>query len=144
AVIGELNTAANPMGGDLARDSGARALRQSLAALGSEVIMPQAGPGAPRTLSDLGLALQRDGTFQLDNQRLQATLTRDPAGAAAMFTAGLYGIFATGDRIARSATGSGSANSLTNSLSRYEKLSAQVTKDTATLAEKQEALRATL
>lgn len=144
AVVSELNAAANPLGGDLARDSGARALRQSLAALGSEVVMPQAAPGSPRTLSDLGLALQRDGSFRLDTQRLQATLTRDPAGTAAMFTPGLYGVYATIDRISRAATGSSNPTSLAASLTRYEKLSAQVTKDSAILAEKQEDLRANL
>ncbi len=143
-IIGELNTAANPLGGDLARDSGARALRTALSQLGSQIIMPNAADGAPRTLADLGLALERDGTFRLDTTRLEATLARDPDGAAAMFTTGLYGVYGTIDKIARDAASSVSPTSLATSISKYEKLSKQLSEDTADLAEKQETLRASL
>src|SRR5690606_7068661 len=91
-VAGELRVATDPMTGELARDSGARALQRVLPALGGPGAMPTAPAGAPRTLSDLGLAIPRAGTFRLDTERLQKTLERDPAGVAAMFTPGLYGV----------------------------------------------------
>jgi flagellar hook-associated protein 2 len=144
-VIGDLNQATNPLGGGpLVSDPGARALKRSLSALGSQVIMPNAPEGTPRTLSDLGLAIERDGTFRLDTARLQATLERDPAGAAAMFTAGLYGVYASFDKIARAAASTGDPGSLAGSIARYEKQSKQITEDSAKMADQQERLRASL
>jgi flagellar hook-associated protein 2 len=143
-VAGDLRTATDPMAGDLANDPGARSLRQSLSRLSGEVVMPNAPAGSPRTLSDLGLAIQRDGTFRLDSARLQATLERDPAGAAAMFTNGLYGVYATFDKLSRTASRAGDPGSLTGSISRYQAQSKQI-RDTATkLAEQQETLRSSL
>jgi len=151
-VIGDLNQATKPLGaggassggGPLVSDPGARALKRSLSALGSQVIMPNAPEGTPRTLSDLGLAIERDGTFRLDTARLQATLQRDPAGAAAMFTAGLYGVYASFDKIARAAASTGDPGSLAGSIARYEQQSKQITEDTTKIAEQQERLRASL
>ncbi|WP_374408706.1 flagellar filament capping protein FliD [Pelagerythrobacter sp.] len=143
-VVGDLNTATDPMGGDLSRDPGARALKRTLSGLAGMVVMPNAPEGAPRTLSDLGLAIERDGTFRLDETRLQATLERDPAGVAAMFTSGLYGVYATVDKIARSASTTGDPGSLAGSIARYQTQSTQVSDDTAKLLDQQERLRATM
>ncbi|MBC7160306.1 MAG: flagellar filament capping protein FliD [Porphyrobacter sp.] len=143
-VAEQLRTATDPLTGDLARDPGARALRRALSELAGEVIMPAAADGAPRTLADLGLATQRDGSFRLDPARLEATLASSPEGAAAMFTPGLYGIFATVDRIARNAARTGDPGSLAGSIARYQIQSSDAAKQNAALAEKQEALRASL
>jgi flagellar hook-associated protein 2 len=106
--------------------------------------MPNAAAGAPRTLSDLGLAIERDGTFRLDTAALQRTLERDPAGAAAMFTAGLYGVYATFDKLSRAASSTGDPGSLGGSIVRYQAKSADLGEAAAKLAEQQETLRATL
>lgn len=143
-VAGALRDATNPIGGDLARDPGARALLRSFSKLTSTVVMPNATGDAPRTLSDLGLAIQRDGTFRLDTTTLQRTLARDPAGAAAMFTPGLYGVYATFDKLARSAGSTGDPGSLGGSILRYQAKSADLNKTAAKLAEQQETLRASL
>lgn len=144
-VIGDLNEATDPLGGGpLVTDSGARTLKRTLSALGGQIVMPNAPEGAPRTLSDLGLAIERDGTFRLDTARLQATLDSDPAGAAAMFTTGLYGVYATFDKIARSAASASDPGSLAGSIARYEKQSKQITEDSAKMADQQERLRASL
>lgn len=143
-VIGELNAATDPMGGDLARDPGARALKRTLSGLSGMEVMPNAPEGAPRTLADLGLAIQRDGTFRLDAERLQETLARDPAGVSAMFTNGLYGIYATVDKIARDAARTGDPGSLGGSIARYQEQSAEIGEATAELADKQERLRASM
>ncbi|QYU69636.1 flagellar filament capping protein FliD [Leptolyngbya sp. 15MV] len=144
SVSSDLRAATNPLTGDLARDSGARALQRTFAGLGGEVIMPGAPEGAPRTLSDLGLAIERDGSFRLDSARLQATLARDPEAVAAMFTTGLHGVFATFDRIARAASRTGDPGSLAGSIARYQSQSQQVSADAAKLIEQQERLRASL
>lgn len=143
-IAGELNAATNPLSGDLARDPGARALKRKLSGLAGEVVMPNAAADAPRTLSDLGLAIERDGTFRLDTARLEATLARDPAGVAAMFTTGLYGVYATVDKISRSASKTGDPGSLAGSIARFQSQSTQVSDDTAKLVDQQERLRATL
>jgi flagellar hook-associated protein 2 len=143
-VVSELNVATDPMTGDLARDPGARALKRTLSELSGIEIMPNAPEGAPRTLADLGLAIQRDGTFRLDTARLDATLARDPGGVAAMFTTGLYGIYATVDRISRQASRTGDPGSLAGSIARYQSQSTDVSEETAKLADQQERLRANM
>jgi flagellar hook-associated protein 2 len=144
-IVGELYTATDPLGGGpLASDPGARALKRTLSGLGTQVIMPGVPDGTPGTLSDLGLAIERDGTYRLDTERLQETLERDPAGAAAMFTVGLYGVYATIDKIARAAATTGDPGSLAGSIARYQTQSKQVSEDSAKIAEQQENLRASL
>lgn len=141
-LMGELRTATDPLTGDLARDSGARSLRQAFAALAGTVVMPNAPPGAPRTLADLGLSTQRDGSFMLDTRRLNATLQADPQGAAAMFTTGLFGVYATFDGLARRASKTGDPGTLAGSIARYTAQKRTVSDDQAKLAERQETLRA--
>jgi flagellar hook-associated protein 2 len=143
-VAGSLRDATDPMNGDLARDSGARGLQRSFSRLATTVVMPNAATDAPRTLSDLGLSIQRDGTFRLDSAVLQRTLARDPAGAAAMFTSGLYGVYATFDKLTRSATSTGDPGSLGGSILRYQSKSTAISKASAKLAEQQETLRSNM
>ncbi|GAB5348457.1 flagellar filament capping protein FliD [Alteriqipengyuania sp. 357] len=141
-IAGELNAATDPLTGDLARDYGARALRREFSALGSKVLMPNAPEGAPRTLAELGVAIQRDGTFRLDSARLEQALTRDPEAVAAMFTPGINGVFATIDKMARNNAMSTDPGSLAGSVARYTSQSETISEDLAELAEKHEALRA--
>jgi flagellar hook-associated protein 2 len=143
-VAGDLNAATDPTSGDLSSDPGARALRRTLSGLAGQIVMPNAPDGAPSTLSDLGLAIERDGTFRLDGARLQATLDRDPAGAAAMFTTGIYGIYSTLDKISRAASLSSDPGSLGGSIARYQEKSKQISEATSKLTDQQESLRASL
>lgn len=140
----DLRSATDPLNGDLARDPGARALRQAFQQLPSTVIMPNAPDGSPRTLAELGLTTQRDGSYTLDADRLAKVLEEDPEGVAAMFTPGLYGVFATVDGMSRAASKTGDPGSLAGSISRYTKQSSDLSDDLAEIAEKQEALRASL
>jgi flagellar hook-associated protein 2 len=141
-VMSALNSATG-IGGDLANDGGARALKRSLGGLAGSIIIPGA-TGAARTLADLGLKTQRDGSFTLDTKRLDATIEADPEGVAAMFTNGIYGVFASVDKIYRSASSSTDTGSLGGSINRYTKQLKQVSEDQTDLADKQEALRARL
>ena len=61
-----------------------------------------------------------------------------------MFTTGLYGVYASIDKIARTAATTGDPGSLAGSIARYQALSEQVSEDTAKIAEQQERLRASL
>jgi flagellar hook-associated protein 2 len=143
-IVAELSQDIAPQGGDLARDSGARMLRRELSRLAGTVVMPGATGDEPRTLADLGLATERDGTFRLDGTRLAATLKRSPEGAAAMFTNGLFGVFATVDKLARTVTKANDPGTLTGSINRYNGLKTRLTDERATLTEKQEAFRVNL
>ena len=143
-VAAQLVAATNPQTGDLARDSGALALKRAMSQLGTTVIMPSAPEGTPRTLGDLGLTIQRDGTFALDSKRLAATLKADPQGAAAMFTNGLYGIYATIDALARKSNSASDPGTLAGSISRYTSQKTKITADQAKLTEQQDALRTRL
>ncbi len=141
-VVSALNSATS-LGADLANDPGARALKRSLSSLGGTTIMPNA-TGAAKTLADLGLKIQRDGTFTLDTGRLSATQAADPRGVAAMFTNGVSGVFATVDKIYRAATTTSDAYSLGSSIAGYTKKKTGLTTEKADLAEQQEKLRARL
>jgi flagellar hook-associated protein 2 len=143
-IAGEIRSATDPFTGDLSRDSGARQLKQAFSALAGTVIMPNAAPGTPRTLADLGLSTQRDGTFTLDAKRLTATLKSNPQGAAAMFTNGLFGVYATIDGMARKASKPSDPGTLAGSVGRYTQLKARLSDDQAKLVDQQDALRAQL
>lgn len=143
-ITSELRAATNPLGGDLSRDPGARALSRNLAALGSTIIMPNAPEGSPRTLAELGLAIERDGSFRFDNTKLSQALARDPAGVAAMFTTGIHGVYSTIDKLARSSSVSSDPGSLAGSIVRYQSQSQQISSDLTKLAEQQETLRASM
>lgn len=142
-IAGALKTATDPNTGELRADSGARALKSRLSQLAGTAIMPNA-TGAAKTLADLGVSTQRDGTFVLDGARLKATLAKDPDGVAAMFTTGFHGVFATVDKLYRDSTSASDPGSLGGSITRFNKQLQQTGQDKAGLAQKQEALRASL
>ena len=143
-IVGALGESANPLGGELGNDAGARALKRSLSALAGTVVMPQAAAGEPRTLADLGLVLGRDGTFRLDEARLDKALADAPAATGAMFTTGFHGVYAALDKLSRAIGNSGDPGSLGGSITRYTKAKAEIAERLSAVAEKQEALRAQL
>ena len=140
-IVGQIADVAAPIGGALGNDAGARELRRDLAGLASRIVMPAAADGEPRTLGDLGLALNRDGSFRLDNARLTRALETSPDAVAAMFTTGVSGVFATMDRFARENSLVTDPGSLGGSLRRFEMQKATSDARLATIAEQQEALR---
>ncbi len=140
-LAAQVKAATDPMGGDLSRDGGALALKRALSQLTGTIIMPGAAEGEPRTLSDLGVSIQRDGTFQLDSAKLTKALAANPTGVGAMFTNGLHGIYGTIDGLNRQMAASTNAYSLAASISRYGSEKTRVTDSLTTLADKQEALR---
>jgi len=140
-IMSEVNAATDAKTGDLARDGGATSLKRSLAALAGSTVMPTAADGSPKTLADLGLSTQRDGTYLLDTTRLTATLKADPQGVAAMFTNGLYGVYGTIDGLARKAGKASDPGTLAGSIARYTAQKRTTSEDQTTVTEKTEALR---
>jgi len=140
-ITGALAEFAAPLGGELGNDPGARALKRALATLTTQIVMPNAADGEPSTLADLGLKRTRDGNFELDNARLEATLTSNRAGASAMFTTGLFGVFATFDGMARDLSLSSNPGSLGGSIDRYNGQLDRVDERLEKIADQQDALR---
>jgi flagellar hook-associated protein 2 len=143
-IVAELDAATDALNGDLARDSGARALAFELSGLGSLEIMPNAADGSPRTLAEIGLSIERNGSFTLDTETLNEVLARDPSGVAAMFTTGINGIYSTVERISRENSLSSDPGTLAGSIARYETQAQEVSRDLEELAEKQEEFRANM
>lgn len=143
-IVGLLGQEASGIGATLSNDSGARELRRDLSALSSEVVMPSAAEGDPSTLADLGLRITREGTFELDTERLNATIEASPDGTAAMFTAGAFGVFATIDGLARENSLRSDPGSLGGSLERYQDQIERNDERLARIAEDQESLRSRL
>lgn len=143
-IVAALNLATDPQTGDLARDDGARQLRRELSSLGSRVIIPNTDEGTPATLAELGLATGRDGSFSFNAATLQAAISNNAEGVAAMFTNGLNGVYATIDKIARNAATTGNPGSLAGSVSRYTSQISKITEQNIKIADQQEAMRARL
>ena len=141
-IAGALGQAIDPKSGPLARDPGALALRRELSQLASAVLLPTAAEGTPRSLSELGLATNRDGSFRFDPALLQRALSAAPAAVTALFTPGLRGVFATIDRIARNASVVGDPGSLGGSVARYAALKTKLADDRAKLDTQLESVRA--
>jgi len=140
-VVAQLTSAMDKTSGELNNDPGARALRSALITLAGQKVMPDAAEGQPSTLADLGLKIERDGTFSLDPTRLAATLKDNPQAAGAMWTTNVNGVFATIDRISRAVSSTSSATSLGSSITRYTALQKSVADKSTALAEKQEDMR---
>lgn len=140
-ITAQVNDLAAPVGGALGNDPGARELRRNLAALAGQMVMPNAAEGEPRTLGDLGLTLNRDGTFRLDAARLNRAIDERPDAVATMFTTGVNGVFSTFDRFARANSLIGSPGTLGGSQRRFETQLAASDKRLEKIAEQQEALR---
>lgn len=143
-ITSYLREVASPLGGELGADAGARALKRELASLTSDIIMPNAASDEPRTLADLGVSVNRDGSFRFDNDRLNETLAANPSATAAMFTTGLYGIYATIDNLSRAMGAVGNPGSLAGSVQRYTSQIERNDEKLAKIAEQQERLRETM
>ncbi|MCT8001109.1 flagellar filament capping protein FliD [Sphingomonas sanguinis] len=106
--IAELNKELDPQTGDLRNDVAARTLSQSLGRLTTIKIVPgdDSSPG-PKTLADLGVGTQKDGTLKVDTVRLAQVMAQYPDAVEQMFqTSGdnLVGLSAQMNKIQLAAT----------------------------------------
>lgn len=143
-IQAEIAAAMDPKTGEISRDNGAQALRRELTNLTSRVIMPNAAEGEPATLAELGVKTNRDGSYALDTAILSKALTDNPKAVAAMFTPGLYGVYAEMDRISRNASSTTTPGSLGASIARYTNLKSELVEDRTDITEDSERLRARL
>lgn len=141
-LVTELQKAADPVNGELGGDAGARRLKRELSQLSSVVIMPNAAAGEPKTFSELGLSVNRDGTFTFDAARLNKTIAANADGTAKMFTTGLYGVYGTMDKLARAMSFKSDPGSLGGSLARYEKSKAKNTDMLSEIADQLDRVKA--
>ena len=141
ALVSEMNTDMAPSTGALFNDSGAKAMSKALGALAGKVIMPNAASGEPKTLSDLGLSIDKSGNFTLDTARLSSALSTNAAGVAAMFTKGASGVYSTFFNMVQGLTTSTDPGSLAGSVTRYTKLQTSLSDQQSQIGTLQSALR---
>ena len=134
ALVTELNTDTSASSGGLYNDSGAQSTARQLAALAGATLMPNATGGDPRTLADLGLSVNKDGSFTLDTTKLAKILSTNGTGVAAMFTKGVNGVYAKVNTMVSALTTSTDPGSLAGSVTRYTALQTTVTTQQAALA----------
>jgi flagellar hook-associated protein 2 len=144
SLMSELKTDLDPASGALAQDPATRAARSQLLQLTSATIMPNAAAGDPKTLSDLGMSIDKNGNFTLDTARLTKALTDNPKGVAAMFTTGLYGVYGTVDSLTRDLTATGQPGSLGSAIDKYTKLKSTLADQRSALVTQQDQVRSRL
>ncbi|KTW01723.1 flagellar filament capping protein FliD [Sphingomonas sanguinis] len=106
--IGELNKELDPQNGDLRSNVAARSLALSLGRLTTAKIVPgdPNSPG-PKTLADLGVGTNKDGTLKVDATRLSKVIAQYPDAVEQMFQSSgdnLIGLSAQLNSIQMSAT----------------------------------------
>ena len=131
----------NAITGPLRTDPAARQLLKSLQGITLRSLVPGAAAGTPKSLSEIGVTTNRDGTLAVSTATLAAKLASDPDAVEAMFaysangSSGLSAILKTlSTEIASPSYGLGA------STGRYTKAQTQVAKDQADLTTKSGAL----
>ncbi|RVU07841.1 flagellar hook-associated 2-like protein [Novosphingobium umbonatum] len=140
-LVTEINTDTSASTGNLYNDSGAKAAKRAFSTLVNTVIMPNAASGEPSTLADLGVTMAKDGSFTLDSSMLSSALTSNVNGVAAMFTDGIYGIYATMFNTISALTTAADPGSLAGSITAYNDLTTTLTAKKTEIATQQETLR---
>lgn len=105
-----LNKAIDPITGDLRSDPAARSLAQTMRTLTTTKLVPGDDTDlGPKTLADLGVRTEKDGTLSIDQTRLAKTLSDYPGSVEKMFQASgdnLIGLSARMNSVQLSATSS--------------------------------------
>lgn len=116
-------TAYNPTtktGGTLTGDSTVRSTINQVRDVFSSSVTE--ATGVYKTLADIGISMQRDGTLKLDTTKLQTALAADTDGVASVFAAGTTGVAQRLDKVLTNILGSdGPLASRTDSLNRQIK-----------------------
>lgn len=79
----------NAVSGPLRSDAGAREFVRRLGGITNRDLLPGAAAGEPRTLAELGVRTNRDGTLAVDAAQLQRALTQNGAAVERILTGGL-------------------------------------------------------
>ena len=144
-LLSVVKTQTDPATGPLKADTATLALQRQLARLPSTVLA-DAAPPAPRTLAEIGVATNRDGTLRVDNAQLARALTGQPAAVEALFADGSgasgHGLAAALGAIATAATGA--VTGLGASETRYARAKTDLSAAQTKASEDAEALRTRL
>ena len=136
----------NATTGSLFGDPAARTLGRSLGQLTLTQLVSGAAAGAPKTLSDIGISTNRDGTLSVNAAQLAKALAANPAGVEALFADGSGasggGLAAALAAISTSVTDATSG--LGASAERYGKQQSQISVDQSKISTQEEALRTRL
>ncbi|MEZ0244713.1 MAG: flagellar filament capping protein FliD [Sphingomonas sp.] len=87
-LLASLKTATDPITGPLKSDSAAKTLLNSLRGLSTKELIDDPDSNLVSTLSELGVATNRDGTLRVDASRLATALANDSTSAEAIFKSG--------------------------------------------------------
>ena len=85
-VLGELQKQTDPITGDLRSDTGAQNMLRGLKGLTLRNLLPGAAADTPRTLAQIGVLTNRDGTLSVNNDTLTKALASNPGALEAMFS----------------------------------------------------------
>ncbi|RSV20485.1 hypothetical protein CA236_00865 [Sphingomonas sp. ABOLG] len=85
-VFAELKKQTDPITGELRSDTGAKNMLSSLKSLSLRDLLPNAAPGTPRTLAEIGVGTNRDGTLSVSTDRLTQAINQFPGALEAMFS----------------------------------------------------------
>ncbi|HYZ47337.1 MAG TPA: flagellar filament capping protein FliD [Sphingomonas sp.] len=88
-LIGIAKTDTDASSGVLRADAGVRTFMRLLRSLTSTDLNPSGAAGEPRTLAELGVKTNRDGTLSLDSAALKQALSRNGPAVERMLTVGL-------------------------------------------------------
>lgn len=144
-VFGALAKDLNAVDGALRADPAAKTLQRSLARITTTTLVSNAPDGAPRTLADIGVTTNRDGTLSLDTTKLSKALISHADVVESMF-AQPVGAATTGNGIsalmtAISTAASSTATGLGASTSRYTSQQSDIAKQQAKITERSEAVK---
>ena len=141
-----LREATDPVSGKLARDPAALEMKRQLRNL-TLTDLTGAADGSPKTLAEIGVGTNRDGTLSVNSAQLTRALATNPAAVEAMVTDRGTGATAKGLSAALNAVSSSVTSfsfGLGASQTRYTKAQSDLTADKSKIAEAQEKLKARL
>ena len=140
-----LRTATDPKTGVLARDNGANAMMRAMQRI-TLTDLTGASDGSAKTLAEIGVATNRDGSLSVDGTRLAAALNRDPRAVEAMFADGAgasgNGLAAALNSISLNVTST--ITGIGASALRYSKAQSALTDEKERATDQQEMLRTRL
>lgn len=87
-LLTTLKAATDPITGELKGDAAAKTLLQSLRSLSTKELIPDPDSTLPSTLSELGVATNRDGSLRVDATRLASTIANHGSSVEAIFKSG--------------------------------------------------------
>ena len=144
-MTAQLNTETPARTGARRGDGGAQAMARALTALVTTQLVPAAG-NAPRTLAELGVGTNRDGTLTVNATYLATALTTYPAQVEKIFSSGVgatnNGLSAALKAIADSVTST--TTGLGASQQRYAKLKTSLSHEQAKVDSAAETMRTRL